>query len=172
MPSFVTFSKSFPYTFPITFGEVGGAVFIGDYAPDPEVAYREASLLARIASVFFEPDPSTWFDPMWMAAIDQQNYQTPTIPVLPIPYVYALPSFFHVNDPADHHVFYEAWQNQSATLMPIYTSEELHGPRHNWPYLAMQIARPVFLPDGVGVTSPTKAEPVNLGRDDLTLAPL
>ena len=119
-----------------------------------------------------EGNPSDWFNPAWMAAIDQANSQMS--PVLPIPYVYTLPSFFYVNEPSlqVNPVYYEAWQNQATTLMPIYSSEELEGARHLWPYMTMQIARPVFLPDGTGVTSPTKADPVNTGRDDLELAPL
>ena len=174
-----------------------------------QVQYPQKSFLP-------EGDPSEWFDPAWMAAIDQEDHQTQVMPVLPIEYVYWLPYLFFQDEPNNqvNPVYFEAWQNQPTTLMPVYPSEDLYGPRHAfpsfffeqepsyfegfpeawqnqpttlmpiypsealyasphlWPYLTMQIARPVFLPDGTGVTSPTKADPVNSGRDDLTIAPL
>ena len=119
-------------------------------------------------------DPSDWFDPAWLAAIDQANHQTQVIPVLPIEYVYWLPYLFFQDEPANqvNPAYQEVWQNQSTSLMPVYPSEELHGSPDLWPYFFQVIARPVFMPDGIGVTSPTKATPVHPGRDDLETAPL
>ena len=119
-------------------------------------------------------DPADWFDPAWMASIDQAHHQTAVMPVLPIEYVYWIPSFFYEGEPSlqVNPVYYEVWQNQATTVMPVYPSEELHGSPHLWPFFFQVISRPVFLPDGTGVTSPTKAEPVHPGRNDLEIAPL
>lgn len=87
--------------------------------------------------------------------VDIQDHE----PVLPIPYVYLLPSFFYQGEDEDFHKFFEAWMNQSTTLMPEYTSEELHGAVHNDPYFFQQISTPVFQPDGTAVTPPTHTEP-------------
>ena len=118
--------------------------------------------------------PSAWFNPLWMGAIAQANQQTQAMPVLPEEYVYWLPSVFFQGEPSNqvNPVYYEAWQNQATMLMPVYPSEELSGSPHLWPSFFQVISRPVFLPDGTGVTSPTKAKPVHPGRDDLTIAPL
>lgn len=95
-------------------------------------------------------------------------------PIFGIDYYYVIPYSFFQEEPREFRApyYYEAWQNQSTTLMPIYTSEEINGPIHTFPYLTQVISRPVIMPDGTGVTSPTKAEPVHTGRNDLTLAPL
>ena len=119
-------------------------------------------------------DPSEWFDPAWMAAIDRPEHQTEVMPVLPIEYLYQLPYLFFQDEPNNqvNPVYLEAWQNQPTTLMPVYPSEQIYGPIHNFPYFFQVISRPVFLPDGTGVTSPPKAEPVTTGRNDLDLAAL
>jgi hypothetical protein len=81
-------------------------------------------------------------------------------PVLAIPYSYWLPFFAFQMEPVDqvNPVYAEAWQNQSTTLMPERTYEELYGPTHQWQAFFQQIAPPVFLPDGTGVTPPTRTK--------------
>ena len=173
MPNLIAFPQSFPYTFPLVFGGVV-AVVIGDYEPDPSVAYQEAATIAVMPFFFFQDEPNNQVNPVYHEA--WQNQPATLMPVYPSEDLYgprhAFPSFFFEQEPSYFEGFPEAWQNQATTLMPIYSSEELEGARHLWPYLTMQISRPVFLPDGTGVTSPTKADPVNSGRDDLELAPL
>jgi hypothetical protein len=90
-------------------------------------------------------------------------------PVLAIPF-YWLPEFvFFQMEPGDqvNPAYSEAWQNLATALMPEYTSEELYGAIHQWPSHFQQLAPPIFLPDGTGVTPPTKTKPspgVGTGR--------
>ena len=114
-------------------------------------------------------DPSDWFDPAWMAAVDQENHQTAVMPVYPIPYFYWQPYIFFQMEPDDqvNPAYAESWQNLSTMLMPEYTSEQLHGAVHEWPSFFQVLSTPTFLPDGTGVTPPTQTKPspgVGTGR--------
>jgi len=116
-------------------------------------------------------NPSEWFDPAWMAAVDQSDHQTSTIPVLPIEYRYLLPSTFFQMEPTDqvNPAYLEAWQNLSTTLMPNYPSEQLHGAIHNHPAFFQQISNPVFDVNGTAVASPTDADLLNDGAGEVEL---
>ena len=106
-------------------------------------------------------EPSRWFSSGWMTAIEPTNNQGGVMPVYPTEYVYTLPSFFFQMEPSDQRnpVYYDAWQNLATTLMPEWGSESLWGDVHNWPSFFQQISTPTFLPDGIGVTSPTTTVP-------------
>lgn len=109
-------------------------------------------------------DPSDWFDPSWLAAIDQHGHQTDAIPVLPIEYRYWHQSIFYQGEPSDqvNPAYYEAWQNLPTWLMPVLSIEDLFGPYARgisggfWS--VMVIAPPVFLPNGTRVASPTSTK--------------
>ena len=64
------------------------------------------------------------------------------------------PSYFFQMEPSDqvNPVYYEAWQNQSATLTPIYPSQYVYGDISNMPYFLLQLTVGIhFDPDASGV---------------------
>lgn len=97
------------------------------------------------------------------------------VPVLAVPYYYWHPSIFFQMEPLDqvNPVYLEAWQNLPATLMPEYSTQYLYGDILNYPYFFMQLAPPIFPPDGKRVASPTstKAEFRGFGRTRTTRRP-
>jgi len=113
-------------------------------------------------------DPLGWYETEFMSA-HEHLYRPDMQPVWPIEYRYLLEYFFYQMEPSlqVNPSYLEAWQNQAATLMPEYTSEEIYGPVHSFPYEFVQLSTPTFLPDGTPVTPPTttKSSPgVGSGR--------
>ena len=69
--------QQFPYAFPLTFGEVDGAIQIEDY---DSVYFLQPTLNAHTAivnmpSFFLQPDPGTLFEIVWFPGIGQQNQE-------------------------------------------------------------------------------------------------
>jgi hypothetical protein len=75
MPSIVYEFAQFPYTFPFTFGDVDKAIQVEDY---DSVHFLQPALDAHAAisnmpSLFFQPDPGTLFESVWLPGIGQQE---------------------------------------------------------------------------------------------------
>ena len=78
MGSTIFITRSFPYTFPLTFGEVGSAIQVEDY---DSVHFLQPALdahasIARMPFFMFQADPGTLFEVVWFPGTGQQMQET------------------------------------------------------------------------------------------------
>lgn len=94
-------------------------------------------------------------------------------PVFPVPHRYQHTSVFFQGEPNDqvNPVYYEAWQNPSTQLMPIYPVNHLKGLYESgmsggsWEVL--QLSTPVFDINGIAVSAPTGVDLITDGAGDV-----
>ena len=91
------------------------------------------------------------------------------LPTYPVAYIHLLPfSPFLVAEPDTliEPVFFNGWENLSTKLAPDspYSSEDLYGGVHNWPYYFHPLVPILFESDGTSAFPPTSVELFGNGR--------
>ena len=74
----ITLILEFSYTFPLTFGAIGGMVQVEEYDSTLllQPALDDYMAIVNMPYLSFQADPGTLFEIEWLAGIGQQNQET------------------------------------------------------------------------------------------------